>query len=975
MSDSLDPYYLWLGIPPEEQPPNHYRLLVIQRFENNRDVISHAAEQRISHVRSMQMGPRSSETQKILNELAAARICLMTPDQKTAYDARLQAEEKTSAGSAPRITEPPPAAPPEYAPQREAAKQTGHAFLTPAAISVVIASAIVLAVLLSRGGVFSLSPDPNIVGEQPSVDTVTSDSSATDDALASQLAVQVTNDQVVTQPAVDGRANERPESKTTGEQHVEAVAGPDASVVTGETTETPKMEGSISRPPALPAVPEQRFAIQLDGVSASIELLDTAGLIHPQRPFTIEFWARFANDDLARSVIGDRVGLEKKFDAAGWLLHLPASWDSRSDSRSPRPVSRRLQLLTQSTQEGHGRPIRADWCHVAFTSDGRALRVYVDGMIHLTEHGRHNTWRDSDSNLVIGRNDPPPYQETDGFAGAIRALRISSTCKYRSYSFVPPQTFRREAGDEVLLDFSTGSGELLTDLSGHNRDGKIRSGKWISAAASASATGKSSPDASLVTDSSKTTEPPTSPEASSDDELAKPKSKRALPDAVAEKAARDQIRINFAPEFATAKQPVEFFALAEKLRLEARFMEDPDTRYVLFDEARQAALSSHGFEMAMEIIDQMDAEYAIDALLLKVTSLDTGAQAVRITSSRRLITVAALAVVDQCLEARRAELSLKAGELALDVAMRGRLRELLPAVRERHALAVQLHKQWQIAQAAAETLESDPDHPDANLALGKVQCFALDDWPSGLKHLAAGSDDLLRNASELELAEPESANDRLSVANAWWMAAPSTTNDDERLAMLRRARDWYKQALPELKGLDKAIAERRLEEIDELSAATPAPYKAATSASNIAPTPRVLNVEARIDSKLGTAAVGVVLRPGGPDEFAKSFEDRGYRRVDSAIITVTEPVTEPTVFTGNIVKLKADIHGDVAIMGKIVDVEGTVEGNIEFSGVSLTIESGAVVKGNIHANPATSIVVNGEVQGRITGSYRSLRRK
>ena len=30
MAANFDPYYKWLGIPPEEQPPNHYRLLGIQ---------------------------------------------------------------------------------------------------------------------------------------------------------------------------------------------------------------------------------------------------------------------------------------------------------------------------------------------------------------------------------------------------------------------------------------------------------------------------------------------------------------------------------------------------------------------------------------------------------------------------------------------------------------------------------------------------------------------------------------------------------------------------------------------------------------------------------------------------------------------------------------------------------------------------------------------------------------------------------
>ena len=40
--ESFDPYYQWLGIPPEEQPANHYRLLGIKWFEDNIDVIAAA---------------------------------------------------------------------------------------------------------------------------------------------------------------------------------------------------------------------------------------------------------------------------------------------------------------------------------------------------------------------------------------------------------------------------------------------------------------------------------------------------------------------------------------------------------------------------------------------------------------------------------------------------------------------------------------------------------------------------------------------------------------------------------------------------------------------------------------------------------------------------------------------------------------------------------------------------------------------
>ena len=48
----MDPYHVWLGIPPEEQPPNHYRLLGIAMFESQPDVIATAADRQMGHLRT-----------------------------------------------------------------------------------------------------------------------------------------------------------------------------------------------------------------------------------------------------------------------------------------------------------------------------------------------------------------------------------------------------------------------------------------------------------------------------------------------------------------------------------------------------------------------------------------------------------------------------------------------------------------------------------------------------------------------------------------------------------------------------------------------------------------------------------------------------------------------------------------------------------------------------------------------------------
>jgi len=103
MSEPFDPYRKWLGIAPKDQPPNHYRLLGIPTFENDPDVIENAAARQMSHVRTFQGSKHAALSQRILTELSAAKLCLLSPERKGVYDgqlrAMLQAAGKLSADS------------------------------------------------------------------------------------------------------------------------------------------------------------------------------------------------------------------------------------------------------------------------------------------------------------------------------------------------------------------------------------------------------------------------------------------------------------------------------------------------------------------------------------------------------------------------------------------------------------------------------------------------------------------------------------------------------------------------------------------------------------------------------------------------------------------------------------------------------------------------------------------------------------
>ncbi|MDG2221399.1 MAG: DUF1080 domain-containing protein [Rubripirellula sp.] len=99
---NIDPYHKWLGISPKDQPANHYRLLGVDPFETDLDVIESAAARQISHVRSFSLGPHAELSQAVLNQLAKARSTLLNPQTKIAYDQKLKQTLNLGADTQPK---------------------------------------------------------------------------------------------------------------------------------------------------------------------------------------------------------------------------------------------------------------------------------------------------------------------------------------------------------------------------------------------------------------------------------------------------------------------------------------------------------------------------------------------------------------------------------------------------------------------------------------------------------------------------------------------------------------------------------------------------------------------------------------------------------------------------------------------------------------------------------------------------------
>ena len=61
-------------------------------FESDPEVILAAVMRQSAHLKTYQLGQHAALTQKLLNEVSAAKVCLLDPQRKAAYDARLRKE-------------------------------------------------------------------------------------------------------------------------------------------------------------------------------------------------------------------------------------------------------------------------------------------------------------------------------------------------------------------------------------------------------------------------------------------------------------------------------------------------------------------------------------------------------------------------------------------------------------------------------------------------------------------------------------------------------------------------------------------------------------------------------------------------------------------------------------------------------------------------------------------------------------------
>ena len=301
--------------------------------------------------------------------------------------------------------------------------------------------------------------------------------------------------------------------------------------------------------------------------------------------------------------------------------------------------------------------------------------------------------------------------------------------------------------------------------------------------------------------------------------------KKPLPDAAAQKHARELLRDLYGQEREAAKTSAEKTELAKKLLDQAaKTQDDPASHFVLLQTAKDVAADAGDAETALEAVGQIVRAYQVDPIEMQLDCVQALAKAAKLSSQRVALAEQAFALVDEAVAEDKFEAAARFAEIARDSALRARKYALSKEIATRMKEVEELRGAHAEYRNAIARLEENPTDPDANLTAGRYLCLAKGDWDRGIPMLALGSDAALKAVAAKDLKGATTPEARAALADNWWELA-QTKEGEEKHALLLRAGEWYEEARPEVTGLAKVRLQNRLDEIGKIQLPKTQPAK------------------------------------------------------------------------------------------------------------------------------------------------------
>lgn len=304
-----------------------------------------------------------------------------------------------------------------------------------------------------------------------------------------------------------------------------------------------------------------------------------------------------------------------------------------------------------------------------------------------------------------------------------------------------------------------------------------------------------------------------------------PPVRQPLPDPAAVQKALKLLEEVYKEDIAAAKTPQKKRALAGRLMAEALHAQIPAEQFALLQAARQWAVQTGDVAFALRAVEAMIERFQVDGLAIKAEVLEALSKP-GISASPVELAEAVEPLVQEAIDQDAYDMAVRLSRLALTAARRSRNPMLIKRLVVQNKQVEQSAKAWQKVQAALAKLQENPKDPQANLLVGRYLCLEKGRWSEGLAYLAQGADASLGKLAADDLAHPTESAKQLTLAEAWYERAQEEKDSEAKAAMLGRSAYWYEQALPNLTGLDKLKAQRRIDEARAAAPKTPAPLSA-----------------------------------------------------------------------------------------------------------------------------------------------------
>lgn len=806
---SFDPYYTWLGIPPAEQPPHHYRLLGVQLFEPNAEVIENAADRQMTHVRGFQTGPHSGESQRLLTAIAAARVTLLDPAKRPSYDAQLQASfaPTFSPGYAPAsyasypATQPPAYAPaPTYAPYvaplptyPAAPVYSAPAYVPQPSAPVTMPPAVppvsppAVVPQIARQAVPEIVETPATFVPEPTASPAAGPALSVRSESLGRRARQSRNPLHEALKIFGGGAvgigiglailsygfdihplgapstSEKQQGSSTGGSTTDLpnAAGPSATppAVAANTppTQAPPRDPPESATP--PAPPKPNKSGEQGAKPATTDRANPAAATLEYRQADKALGGTFLRVDL-RLVNGTATPIPLTELTFRYWYKNPGRRPLQGSAASPTIADGRITYQVISLDEPT--PAVDEFCEFGFAKDAGVLPA-APGRVELR--------------VQLAALDDAPHDGTQDFsrlAPSVEYARAERISVYRRGKLIGGAEPRELAGlqIEVTADVPPNIAAKLTDAFEIKAIGPTRV-------------------------------PPTT-------------RREPQPIPSAEQLADAVKKVDEVFPLATKRTPKEKRDFARRMRTAALESDaQPAEQYVLFKRIAETAQETGDAKLVAETVDRMSERFVIDGPLVRHKLLLKTMDAVYDEGALKEIVEAARDTLFDLVLTERYDEALQLAERSDELCHKPFGKSFRKSVNEGRNAMRTLHGRWQDAVKARQQLTADDADPNANYVVGRWLCCQEDRWPVGLTALAKCSDGKLAALARADLATEEAPTDartaaRLAAADAWYDASQTSPVYKE---FAPRALDLYEQISAQVEGLNRAKVDQRVKEL------------------------------------------------------------------------------------------------------------------------------------------------------------------